>query len=125
METTTLRNTWDAYAGSWKLTTAEEKRARFKSCLSPACVYRDPLAVARGWDELVEYMMAFHQQIPGGHFVTERFIAHHGRSMAAWKMMSGDGVVLGDGVSYGEYDEEGRLISMNGFYDVPAGAPGA
>jgi hypothetical protein len=34
-------------------------------------------------------------------------------------MHSGDGAVVGDGVSFGEYDAQGRLQSMTGFFDDP------
>ena len=79
-------------------------------------------AQARGWDELAQYMASFHQQIPAGHFVTQQFFAHHNRSVARWKMLNGEGVPLGEGISYGEYDEQQRLVTMTGFFETP-GSP--
>lgn len=116
------QDTWERYVASWKAETEEEKRALYDQSLSPTCVYTDPLKVARGWDELVTYMREFHQQIPGGHFITERFIAHHDRSIAHWRMCNAAGDKLGDGVSYGEYDSSGKLVAMTGFFEVPASA---
>jgi len=66
-------------------------REIYASCLAPDCVYTDPLTKAKGWDELAAYMTAFHDQIPGGHFVTQQFFAHHQRSVARWTMAGRDG----------------------------------
>lgn len=111
--------TWETYAASWKATSADEKRALYEKSLSADCVYTDPLTQARGWDELVAYMLEFHQQVPGGHFATVEFMAHHDRSIAKWEMRDASDAVLGDGVSYGEYDKHGKLVSMNGFFKTP------
>jgi len=117
-----LRDVWERYVGSWKAASTAEKRAIYPTCLAPDCVYTDPLTQTKGWDELGAYMAAFHQQIPGGHFVTEQFFAHHGRSVARWRMASGDGTPLGEGISYAEYDEQNRLVAMTGFFEPPPGS---
>lgn len=109
---------WETYASAWKAETAEEKKARFVEALAPECVYTDPLHQAHGWDELTAYMLDFHQQVPGGHFVTRWFSAHHGRSVARWDMVAGDGTVLGEGISYGTYGNDGKLTAMTGFWDT-------
>lgn len=113
------RTVWESYANIWKLEGAEAKRAACDGPLSPTCVYIDPLAHLSGWEALVTYMVEFHEQIPGGHFVTREFLAHHGRSLAHWNMVGGDGTVLGVGASFGEYAEDGKLITMNGFFEPP------
>lgn len=113
------RTTWEGYVESWRATSMQEKRRLFEQCLSPNCVYIDPLARTRGWDELAAYMTEFHRQVPGGHFVTEQFITHHGKAMARWQMLNGDGVAMGEGVSYAEYDEAGRLTTMAAFFETP------
>jgi hypothetical protein len=110
---------WSRYVESWKAPTIERRRELYASCLSPRCTYTDPLATAHGWDELAGYMTEFHRQIPGGHFVTEQFFAHDGHSIARWRMVAGDGTTLGDGMSYGEYGEDGKLVTMRGFFTPP------
>jgi hypothetical protein len=115
------RTVWERYVMSWKVSSATEKRAIYASCLAPDCVYTDPLVQAKGWDELLQYMLDFQQQIPGGHFLTEQFIEHHQRSIARWKMLNADAVAIGDGVSYAEYDAQGRLVAMTGFFEPPKG----
>jgi hypothetical protein len=114
---------WERYVASWKAVDAADKQRLFAGCLSPSCVYTDPQTVAKGWTELSNYMLDFQKQIPGGHFVTQQFITHHGRSMARWNMVGGDGAVLGDGVSYGEYGPDGKLVSMTGFFETPNPSP--
>ena len=115
-----LRAVWERYVRSWKVASLAEKHEIYATCLAPDCVYKDPLIEARGWDELTRYMTSFHQQIPGAHFVTQEFLSHHGRSVARWQMLSGDGAPLGEGISYAEYDEQQRLVTMTGFFEQPA-----
>jgi len=114
------RAVWERYVESWKVTSVAEKRRIYETCLAPSCVYTDPLTVATGWDELSNYMLDFHRQVPGAHFVTEYFLAHHERSIARWRMVRGDGRSLGEGTSYGEYDRDGKLLAMTGFFETPS-----
>lgn len=120
-----LRAVWERYVASWKVASLAEKREIYPTCLAPDCVYADPLIEARGWHELEQYMVSFHQQIPGGHFVTEQFFAHRGRSVARWTMLSGEGLPLGEGISYAEYDDQQRLVVMTGFFETPGSKPKA
>lgn len=115
------RAVWERYVASWKAESPAQKRAMYETCLAPECVYTDPLTQAKGWKELEAYMVGFHQQIPGGHFVTEEFMSHHGRSIAKWKMMNADAAPIGEGISYGEYDDQNRLVAMTGFFATPPG----
>lgn len=110
---------WETYAESWKVP-ADEKKARYVDSLAPDCVYTDPLTQAQGWDELLAYMVEFHQQVPGGHFVTKRFEVHHDVSLAHWDMVAGDGSVVGEGASYGRYGDDGKLVAMTGFFATAA-----
>ena len=45
-------------------------------------------------------------------------MAHNDKSIAKWDMCDGDGKVLMEGISYGEYNESGKLVSMTGFYEA-------
>lgn len=116
---TSKRTIWESYARAWKEESAEAKTASLQHSVAPDCLYTDPLAIARGHDELVRYMLEFHKQVPGGHFITKFFLEHHGVSIAQWNMAAGDGTLIGEGISYGEYREDGRLVAMTGFFEVP------
>lgn len=112
------QTTWERYAAAWREPTAEGKQAALDATVEATCTYRDPLAVAEGHRALIDYMLAFHQQVPGGHFLTTYFLAHHDRSIAKWDMVDGAGAVIGHGVSYGEYGARGKLVAIAGFFDV-------
>ncbi|CUI09607.1 nuclear transport factor 2 family protein [Massilia sp. P8910] len=115
----TLQNTWEKYTSAWKMTDRAGRLAVFAEALTEGAVYTDPLVQAGSWDELITYMENFHQQVPGGHFVTTSFSSHHQKSIASWDMKTPDGATIGTGTSYGEYDAAGKLLSMNGFFQVP------
>jgi hypothetical protein len=111
------RANWEKYALAWKETSRERKLAALRESVVPSCTYRDPNTVAEGHEELVAYMLGFQQQVPGAWFDTTYFLAHHDRSIAKWNMVGGTGQVIGDGVSYAEYDERGLLVTMSGFFE--------
>jgi len=114
-----FEQTWEQYVLSWKVETADEKKALFNSCLDTSCKYNDPMVKTSGQDQLLDYMLDFHKQIPGGHFITKYFLAHSNKSIARWEMRNGQDEVLGDGISYGEYNNEGQLVTMTGFFETP------
>jgi SnoaL-like domain len=111
--------TWETYVASWRTTSVEHKRDLFRRSLAADCVYADPLAEARGWQEILSYMETFHQQAPGNYFSTVEISGHHGRSIARWEMRDAQHRTLGDGIGYGEYNEEGLLVSVSNFFKTP------
>jgi predicted oxidoreductase len=111
---------WEVYVAAWKASTVAEKKAKLAASAAPGCIYRDPLAVAEGHSAMTDYMMSFLQQVPGGHFVTTDFIAHHHRGMAKWNMVDGHGNIIGDGVSAMEFDAHGKIAQVSGFFKTPA-----
>lgn len=113
------REIWETYASAWRVPTPDAKRAALVASVDPASTYRDPLTQRRGHDDLVDAMLEFHAQIPGGHFQTTYFLAYEDRSIARWNMLSADGSVLGEGISYGEYGADGKLTTMTGFFETP------
>ncbi|WP_035056322.1 nuclear transport factor 2 family protein [Andreprevotia chitinilytica] len=115
-----FKATWEKYTATWKMTNQADRLAVFSDVLAENAVYTDPLVQAKSWNELIAYMENFHQQIPGGHFVTTYFLAHHQKSIANWEMKTADNITIGTGTSYGEYNDQGKLISMNGFFENPA-----
>lgn len=114
-----MKTTWERYVTMWRPSSGDDKHATASDVLAAECVYTDPAAQRRGQESLIGYMLEFHAGYPGCHFVTTRFIAHHERSIALWNMVDGEGNVLSDGVSYGEFDEGGRLRTMTGFFEPP------
>jgi len=114
-----LQETWEIYTAAWKVKSKEEKLALFARSLTIECTYSDPTVKTEGWEALAANMLGFHQQVPGGHFVTTYFLAHSDKSITRWEMRNQEGEMIGDGISYGEYNTEGKLTSMTGFFEAP------
>lgn len=112
--------TWEIYATAWKEPSPQAKKAALLKSVAQMCVYQDPTTTAHGHDALIACMLDFHMQVPGGHFVTTWFLAHHDVSIAKWDMVGGDGTVVGEGVSYGQYNRQGELVAMTGFFETPS-----
>jgi hypothetical protein len=113
------QNTWETYTRSWSETDTSKRMQIFEQCLSPDCVYTDPLIQASGYIELSGYMSELHKNVPGVRFITTDFKNHHDRSLTHWNMVDGDGNILSQGASYGLYGTDGRLMQMTGFYEAP------
>ncbi len=113
------KQTWDRYTQAWKAENTQDKLHAFNNSLDTNCQYNDPLVKTKGYEQLLEYMQDFHRQIPGGHFVTNYFLAHNNKSIAKWDMCDGENNKIGEGISYGEYNSAGKLTSMTGFFETP------
>ncbi len=116
--TDTFRATWETYTSSWKAQGAA-KASLLDAAVRDDAVYTDPLAQTTSREGLIAYMREFHKLFPGSYFHTTYFLAHNRRSIARWEMRNGEDAVLSEGMSYGEYDAEGKLVSMTGFYETP------
>lgn len=117
---TDFEKIWETYTSSWQAESVDAKKAIFEQCLDFECTYNDPIIKTRGWDELLAYMLDFHEKIPGGHFVTTYFLAHSNQSIARWTMKNGNGAIIGEGISYGKYSDQETLVSMTGFFELPS-----
>ena len=117
MSQSDYRKTWERYSQSWTCAKLPERVELFKSSLDSDCRYSDPLTATQGWDALVAYMEDFQRLIPGAYFEVVDFQSHHNTSLARWDMKSADGAKIGDGHSFGEYNSDGRLVKMTGFFE--------
>ena len=113
------KQTWLTYSQAWKAPTAKEKRTLMEKSLNKNCVYTDPMTQTQSWDELLAYMLKFHEDVPGGFFETVQFMTHNNRSVARWQMRNEQNETMGDGISYAEFDNDGRLKTMTGFFETP------
>lgn len=116
MESNSHQNIWEIYTRSWSERDASKRLQLFESCLSPDCVYTDPLIQAAGYDQLSGYMLELHKSVPGVRFVTNDFKNHHDQSLTHWNMIDGDGNILSQSASYGLYGADSRLLQMTGFF---------
>lgn len=111
-----FRATWDKYTTVLNAASREEKGLALAECAIADVAYTDPMMSIRGADALVGYMLSLFEMNPGGTFETTSFLAHHGRSLAKWDVKNASGVRVGEGSSYAEYDESGRISSVAVFF---------
>jgi len=97
-------------------TTREDKLRHLSECAAADISYSDPMVAIRGAEALAGYMLSLFEMNPGGRFVEVSFLSHHERSLAKWDVLDGGGVRVGDGTSYAEYDETGRIVSVAVFF---------
>lgn len=114
-----IKETWETYQASWKVEKADEKIAVFEKVLAKDAIYQDPFTKTKSWDDLLAYMLDFHKQVPGGHFITTFFQEHNNQSVAKWDMALADGTIVNEGISYCTYNDDGKLTSMTGFFTIP------
>ncbi|MEU9643044.1 nuclear transport factor 2 family protein [Streptomyces sp. NPDC048188] len=87
--------------------------------------YTDPLADARGHEQIAAVITAVHEQFPGFVFRLSGVVdGHHDTARFSWELVNevdGSAPVAGSDVV--TLDEEGRIRDVYGFLDrVPAGA---
>jgi hypothetical protein len=114
-----LQHIWELYTSAWNAESAPDKLALFSASLETDCEYTDPATIAKGWNELLSYMLDFQQQVPGAHIKTRYFSAHNFQSIAKWQIKNNHNQILDNGISYGKYSAQGKLISMTGFFEIP------
>lgn len=117
-----LQSMWEIYTASWSEPDSARRLRMFEDCLDAQCTYTDPLTQVSGYAALSQYMSDFQKSTPGARFVTTLFKSHHMRSLVNWDMQAASGKVLSHGVSFAMYNEQGRLLHMTGFFDLPGSA---
>lgn len=115
MECSALRDVWEMYTNTWSEQDGAMRQQIFAQCLLPDCKYSDANIHVEGHAGLSGYMGDFQKNVPGGRFVTTSFVEHHGRSLAHWDMVVGQ-QVIGKGASFGDFNADGRLKQMTGFF---------
>lgn len=115
------QNIWEIYTQSWAESDPLKRLELFEKSLNPECEYSDPLTHIKGYEQLANYMVELHKNVPGVRFVSTDFKSHNDHSLTYWDMVDKMGNVLSHGVSYGRYGRDGLLLQMTGFYDVEVG----
>ena len=106
---------WRRYARIWTL--EGEARAReMRACLAPAVTYADPRISLAGCEAFAAYMDGFRGAFPGHAFHIRAVTAHHDGSLARWDLADADGGMVFPGLSFGRLAEDGRFLSLHGFF---------
>ena len=115
---------WRGYAETWSAPESDRSRRLLGQVAEHVC-YRDPQAEVKGLDGLSSYMGGFQSTFPGHRFEIIEVIAHHGRSLARWRLLDAEGKVAWAGTSSAVHDQTGRLLEITGFFPVGSGEKAA
>ncbi len=118
MKNSLRQDIWEIYTQAWAEDDHLKRLRLFEESLDSECEYTDPITHTKGYEQLASYMSELHKNVPGVRFVSTDFKSHHDYSLTHWNMIDKMGNVLAQGVSYGRYGSDGRLLQMTGFYDV-------
>lgn len=110
---------WELYRTSWEEGDPQRRLDLFRQSLSVDCVYTDPTMQTVGHEQLAGYMDALRKNIPGVRFITTAFYSHHEFGASKWNLLDGNGNVIAEGISFGEYNDRGLLLKMASFYKMP------
>jgi hypothetical protein len=113
---TDLRSSWDLLVAALNAPAREAKAAYFSRFAREDVSYVDPSASLRGANAYIDYLMDVEAMNPGGGIETVAFVSHHGRSLATWNAIDSSGIRIGEGTSYVEYDDAGRMVAIATFF---------
>jgi hypothetical protein len=112
---------WRNYARCFA-TSGAERQSLMTTHLSPDVVYRDPRTELRGHEAFAAEMARMRAMFPGHTFEILAVDAHHGRSVARWRLLDAEGNHVTNGLSHAIHDTDGRLADITGYYPITAAA---
>jgi len=116
------KDTVDTYLAAWNEADDAKRKQLLERCWSAGGTYTDPVADVAGPEALAAVIAQFQQQMPGASIQLGGGIdEHHGRLRFPWKLQMADGSTRITGIDVGEVTADGKLQSILGFWDAPAG----
>lgn len=105
------------YEQAWKQPDAARRDALLAEVWSKKGVFKDPGGAVAGRTALSKLIGKFHQDFPNTQADRTSKIDFYGRSFRfTWRMeFAKDGRVL-EGIDFGEFDADGRIASITGFW---------
>lgn len=114
----------ERYIEAWNETSAPARRALIEEIWAADGQYTDPLADARGRDQIDAVIAAAQAQFAGMTFrLAGPVDAHHDQARFTWEL-GPDGTALVVGFDVAKRDADGRLSLVLGFLDKVPNAPG-
>jgi len=105
-----------AYGAAWNEPDATRRAELLDTSWATDGTYLDPMGRADGRDALAAHIAGFQSTMPGHTIETVSGVdAHDGTFRFAWEMRNADGVAL-EGMDYGEFDDDGRISRIVGFF---------
>jgi hypothetical protein len=119
-----LEATIAAYAAAWGEPDVEARRKLLLRVWADKGTYADPTVQLAGREALVQHITGFLAGLPGARVVpTSRVDAHHGSIRFSWRILSGSGTALSEGMDYGEVDATGHITRIVGFFGPLESSP--
>ena len=107
------------YFQAWNEPDAKKRAALLDDCWADNAIYTDPGAHAKGREGLSKIIGAFldNQQLKGFSIVQASNIeVHHRVFRFQWNMRDPNGNTVTPGMDYGEFDQQGRITKIVGFF---------
>jgi len=118
--TTDVTTTVDTYLAMWNEPDRATRLALIERAWTTEGRYVDPLQEAQGHDALSAMVDAIQEQFPGQRFRRQSGVdSHHDQVRFAWDLATPDGAVTVAGVDVGVVADDGRLVSITGFFGDP------
>jgi hypothetical protein len=115
--TDTTATTVDAYLSMWNEPDGERRAAIIRDAWADGARYVDPMLEAHGHSELRAIVDAVQAQFPGQTFRrTTSIDAHHDQVRFGWELVAADGAITVAGIDVGTIGDDGRLVSVTGFF---------
>ena len=117
MDKTAAERAIAAYCAAWNETDAGKRDALLREVWRDDATYTDPTVHLTGRAALVAHIDAVFARYPGSTIVqTSALDLHHDVARFAWKKVLADGTALPDGIDFAQFDREGRLTRIIGFF---------
>ena len=118
--TTDVTTTVDTYLAMWNEPDRATRLALIERAWTTEGRYVDPLQEAKGHDALSAMVDAIQEQFPGQRFRRQSGVdSHHDQVRFAWDLAAPDGAVTVAGLDVGVVADDGRLVSITGFFGDP------
>ena len=120
-----VTTTVDTYLAMWNEPDRATRLALIERAWTTEGRYVDPVQEAQGHDALSAMVDAIQTQFPGQRFRRQSGIdTHHDQVRFAWDLAAPDGAVTVAGLDVGVVADDGRLVSITGFFgDPPEDSP--
>ena len=109
----------DHYFAAWGAADEDARRKHLEAGWAENGTYTDPTADVHGREALVQHIGNFASSPQAANFSIERSSGidiHHRSFRFEWEMRDATGKALTPGIDYGEFDEDGKITKIVGFF---------
>ena len=108
------------YGAAWQEADQGKRLDLLKRCFAADGTYVDPTAKVRGRSNLCNHIGEVLQSSDGRVELTSKPNNHHDVVHFTWHMVDADGSVMVTGHDFVQFDEQGQISHLAGFFGDPA-----